>query len=131
MNQTRAAKHTLLVIDDDPAVRHSLKFSLEIEGFEVYTYSSGTKLLNDGNLPVASILIVNYRMPEINGLELVAKLRDRGISTPAILITGHPNDSLRQRATAAGVSVVEMPFLGNVLIERIYHILAEHPRMKV
>lgn len=58
-------------------------------------------------------------MPTMNGLELLARLRDRGVSIPAVVITSHPNRKLRERIAAAGVPLIEKPFLGNALTERI------------
>jgi FixJ family two-component response regulator len=118
MNQSRAvmgAKHALLILDDDSAVRASLKFYLEIEGFEVRTYSSAHELLNEDSLPASSCLVADYHMPTMNGLEVVAQLRDRHILNPAILVTSHPNENLRNRADAAGISIVEKPLLGGLL----------------
>lgn len=122
MNQTRTAtteKRVVLVFDNDLAVRNSLKFSLEIEGFEVHTYSSADELLNVDELPACGCLIVNYHIPTMNGLELVAKLRNQHVLMPAILITGYLSDNVRKRAAAAGVPVVEKPFFGSRLIDCI------------
>ena len=127
MTETPAAgKRIVLVVDDDAAVRNSHKFSLELEGFEVRAYSGPIDLLNDDNLPASSCLVVNYQMPAMNGLELVARLRDRQLSMPAILVTGHSNDSLRKRAAAVGVSIVEKPFLGARLVESIHRAFNDH-----
>jgi FixJ family two-component response regulator len=120
-----SAKHVVLVIDDDPAVRSSLKFSLEVEGFAVRLYTDPYELLNETHLPANSCLLIDYYMPAMNGLELLARLRDRGISIPALVITGHPNRRLRDRIAAAGVPLVEKPFLENVLMERIREALAQ------
>ena len=114
-----SAKQVVLVIDDDPAVRSSLKFSLEVEGFTVRLYTGPYELLNETNLPANSCLLIDYYMPAMNGLELLARLRDRGISIPAMVITGHPNRRLRDRIAAAGVPLIEKPFLGNILTERL------------
>lgn len=111
------ARHIVLVVDDDPAVRSSHKFSLEVEGFEVRTYASPNELLGEASLPAGCCLIVNYQMPEMNGLELLARLRDRGLTMPTILVTGYSSDHLRKRAAAAGVTLLEKPFLGNRLIK--------------
>jgi two-component system, LuxR family, response regulator FixJ len=90
-------------------VRASLKFYLEIEGFEVRAYSSADELLNEDSLPASSCLVVDYHLPTMNGLEVVAKLRDRHIWNPAILFTSHPNENLRNSADVAGISIVEKP----------------------
>ncbi len=107
------------MLDDDAAVLSSLKFSLEIEGFEVRGYSSPADLLNEANVPASSCLVIDYLMPVMNGLELIARLRGRGISVPAILITAHSNESVRKRAAAAGIPIVDKPFIGTRLFDCI------------
>ena len=109
----------MLVVDDDSAVRNSLKFVLEVEGFQVHVFSSAEELLNEGSLPDASCLVVDYQMPGMNGLELVAQLRGRDILIPAILITPAPSENLRDRAAAAGIPIVEKPLLGSRLLDSI------------
>ena len=114
-----ACKNVMLVVDDDSAVRNSLKFILEVEGFQVRIFSSAEELLNEDSLPDASCLVVDYYMPGMNGLELVAHLRDRNVLIPAILITPAPSENLRNRAAAAGVPIVEKPLLGSRLLDSI------------
>lgn len=109
----------LVVVDDDSAVRNSLKFVLEVEGFQVRVFASAEELLNEASLPDPSCLVVDYYMPGMNGLELVAQLRARDVSIPAILITPAPSETLRARAAAAGVPIVEKPLLGSRLLESI------------
>jgi two-component system, LuxR family, response regulator FixJ len=131
MNHSRTladAKHVLLILEGDTAVRDSLKFSLEIEGFEVRTYAYPEQLLNDDSLPVPSCLIVHYHLPTMNGLDVVAKLRERQSSLPAILVTGRPNAHIRKRASTAGVAILETPFRGRELIECIRTILDEQSK---
>jgi FixJ family two-component response regulator len=118
-NTAPVANQVVLVIDDDPTVRSSLKFSLEVAGFTVRTYSGPDEFLNEADLPAKSCLLVDYYMPGINGLELLARLRDRGVSIPAIVITGYANCTLRDELAVAGVPLIEKPFLTNVWTERI------------
>jgi two-component system, LuxR family, response regulator FixJ len=110
---------TVLVVDDDSAVRHSLQFSLELEGFVVRLYADGRELLDDPHLPACGCLVVDQVMPGMSGLDVVDALRLRGNSNPAVLITSDANRKVRQRATAAGVAVIEKPFFGNALIDAI------------
>ena len=109
----------VVIVDDDPAVCGSLKFSLELEGFAVRAYASATELLRDGDLDVCDCFVIDQRMPVMSGMELIAKLRDRHVLTPAILLISDPNPALSARATAAAIPIVEKPLLGNALVERI------------
>jgi two-component system response regulator FixJ len=109
------------VIGDDVAVRNALKFWLELEGLTVRTYASGAEFLAAGELSRCDCLIVDEQTPAINGLHLIAQLRDRDFSAPAILVTSESNLSLRDQAEIAGVRIVEKPLLGNGLLETIHH----------
>lgn len=112
-----ADRFIVLILDDDFAVRDSLKFALQIEGFTVLTYAHPDELLQDDSLPSPSCLIVDYHMPDMNGLDLIARLRARAIAIPAILVTVHPDDDMRARAEGLGVPIVEKPFLGPQLFK--------------
>jgi len=107
--------HSILIVEDDQAVRESLKFSLVIEGFAVRAYADAEQLLAEQRLPKFDCLIVDQNMPGMNGLDLVSELRARHINTPALLITSHPNQSLRDRAEAAHVPIIEKPLLNSLL----------------
>jgi two-component system, LuxR family, response regulator FixJ len=111
---------TVAVIDDDQAVCNSLKFSLELEGFKVRTYSNGPELLRAGEFGSVDCFVVDQRMPGISGLDLIAKLREQRIAAPAILIVSQPSATLSVRAAEASVQFVEKPFLGNTLVEAIH-----------
>jgi two-component system, LuxR family, response regulator FixJ len=110
----------VIIVDDDVAVRNSLRFSLEVEGFEVRVCAGASELLGDSELTRGgSCLVVDQNMPGMNGLDLVAQLRAREIVVPVILMTSSPTRALSERASKAGVPVVEKPFLGTILIDRI------------
>jgi FixJ family two-component response regulator len=96
-----------------------LKFSLELEGFAVRAYASGAELLDAGDLADCSCLVVDQRMPGMSGMELIARLRERKVLTPAVLIVSHLNGALRARAAKELVPIVEKPLLGNGLLDRI------------
>jgi FixJ family two-component response regulator len=114
----------VLIVDDDPAVCSSLKFSLELEGYRVRTYASARELLDDPDVGSADCLIIDQILPEVSGLELLQRLRSRDVSLPALLITTNPAPLLRQRAGAAGVPIIEKPLLGNALLDAIASALA-------
>jgi two-component system, LuxR family, response regulator FixJ len=117
--ESSATGPQVIVVDDDLAVRNSLKFSLEIEGFPVRVYADGVELLNDTEVPRGGCLLVDQNMSGMKGLDLIAQLRARDIAVPAILMTSYPTVALRERAARAGVAIVEKPFLGTALIDRI------------
>ena len=104
------APDVILLVDDDAAVRNALKFSLEMEGFSVRLYPTPEALLAESDLPAGGCLVIDYRMPEIDGLELVERLRNRGVALPVLLISGRVTRSLRDRASGLGISdVLEKP----------------------
>jgi two-component system, LuxR family, response regulator FixJ len=111
----------VIVIGDDLAVRNSLKFWLELEGLTVRSYASGAELLAAGESTGCDCLVVDEKIPASSGLHLIAQLRERDFSAPAILVTSQPSRSLRDQAEKAGVPIVEKPLLGNGLLETIRH----------
>jgi FixJ family two-component response regulator len=116
---------TVLVVDDDAAVRSALKFALEMEGFCVQLYDGPTAMLADQQLPDRACLVIDYRMPGIDGLELLKRLRARHVTLPAILISGQVNDQLRHRAQQSGASrVLEKPLPDMALVDSIRQALA-------
>jgi two-component system, LuxR family, response regulator FixJ len=119
MPQLMMPRPVVTVVDDDPAVCGSLKFSLETEGFIVRAYGSADELLRAGNLASCDCFVIDQRMPSMNGLELIAKLRAQEVSAPAILLVSHPNPVVSARAKSARVSVIEKPLFGNALVDRI------------
>ena len=115
----------ICVIDDDDAVRNALKFALEIEGLDVRTYDGPVSVLNDPNLPPCGCLVVDYRMPVMDGLELIGVLRSRGIDAPAIVITGRANKDLRALVEKLGVHrLLEKPLSDDALLNSIRSALA-------
>jgi FixJ family two-component response regulator len=111
---------SVLIVDDDAAVRNSLKFALGIEGMDVRLYGSGVELLADDHLPERGCLVVDYHMPSINGIQLVGILHGRHKHYPTILISGHVSDEVRDRAAAAGIQeVLEKPLHDETLMNRI------------
>jgi two-component system, LuxR family, response regulator FixJ len=110
---------TILVVDDDPAVRDSLKFWLELEGFRVRVYAGGPELLNDSPIPTEGCLVIDQIMPGMSGLDVVDAFRERGGLFPTILITPNVDTSLRNNAASRGVIILEKPFLERVLVDAI------------
>ena len=101
------------------AVRNSLKFSLDIDGFAVRAYASGGELLQDSDLAGCRCLVIDQNMPRMTGLELLQTLRRKGIGIPAILMSAHVTPTLRRLASDAGIALIEKPLPGNKLVEFI------------
>jgi FixJ family two-component response regulator len=91
----------VVVIDDDVSVRTSLKFLLELEGFVVHSYASAAEFLSTDDVERCSCLVTDQNMPGMSGLDLIAQLRTRHASAPAILITSDPSLFVRERARKA------------------------------
>ena len=117
----------VIVVDDDTAVRNSLKFSLEVEGFAVLAYRCAADLLDSAPPPNCGCFVIDQILPGMTGLDLIAKLRERRILALAILMTSHPNAALIDRAKQAHVRIIEKPLLNNTLIEGIRAALQPHP----
>jgi FixJ family two-component response regulator len=116
----------IFIVDDDSDVLGSLQFLLEIDGFAVRTFKSGAALLGDTASDDADCFVIDYKMPQMNGLDLVKRLRNRDISAPVILITGHPDEHISERAASAGVHhVLRKPLLDDSLIGHIRGALKE------
>lgn len=113
----------LLVVDDDPAIRTSLKFALEIEGYAVETYADAESLAAREDLPETGCLVVDYQLPGMDGLELVETLRRRAVCLPALLMTTQPTRQVRLRAEQAGVGIIEKPLLSSSLGDALARLL--------
>ncbi|WP_456685421.1 response regulator, partial [Bradyrhizobium sp. P5_C11_2] len=84
--------------------------------------------LNASSAPGADCYVIDYKMPDINGIELVGRLRQSGADTPVILITGYPDGNISARATAAGIKdVILKPLLDENLVKRIRHAIQHRP----
>ncbi len=120
-----AVPETVIVVDDDAAVRAALKFALEVEGFNVQLYDGPQALLAAASLPTRGCLVIDYRMPAIDGIELVAELRRRNVDLPAILISARVTRALRDLAARSGLTgVLEKPLTDAALVESIRGALA-------
>jgi two-component system, LuxR family, response regulator FixJ len=118
---------TVLVVDDACAVRESLKFSLELEGFRVLVYRDGQDLLDDSNLPKNGCFVIDQVMLGMSGLEIVDALRRRSDPNPAILMVSHSNQMVREGAAMRGIAIVEKPLFGHALLDAIHDAIAAQP----
>ena len=108
---SQPAKPVVYVVDDDQGVLGSLRFLLETDGFDVKTFRSGAALLSTVASNGAACFVIDYKMPNMNGIDLASRLRQRNIAAPIILITGYPDDGIPAKAAVVGVHEVGCPIL--------------------
>jgi len=117
---------TVFIVDDDEAVLDSLQVLFEAEGFEVATFTSARDLLERGVARAECCLVSDVRMPDMNGLELLAALSKGTDVPPVILMTGHGDVPMAVRAMKLGaVDFIEKPFDTGVLLARVRDALRE------
>ncbi|MDB5736687.1 MAG: fixJ [Sphingomonas bacterium] len=104
-------RRTIHLVDDDEAIRRSIGFLLKTSGFDVIAYPSGVDFLAAAGSAIPGCVLLDIRMPDIDGLEVQRRLHDRGISLPVVVLTGHGDVTLAVRAIKAGaVDFLEKPF---------------------
>jgi two-component system, LuxR family, response regulator FixJ len=114
------ARATIFVVDDDLAVRDSLKLLLRSVGQAVETYGSAQEFLDAYSEDRAGCLVLDIRMPGMSGLELQQKLNEKHSILPIIFITGHGDVPMAVEAMQAGaVDFIQKPFRDQDLIDRI------------
>lgn len=104
-------KRTVYIVDDDQSIRRSVSFMLRTSGFDVETFDSGDAFIRElGHLDPGCILL-DVRMPGLDGLQVQQLLTERGTDLPVIIMTGHGDVTLAVRAMKAGaVDFIEKPF---------------------
>jgi two-component system response regulator FixJ len=108
------------LVDDDEAIRRSVGFMLKTSGFEVRSYDSGVALLKSAAELEPGCILLDIRMPAMDGLEVQEALRGKGVALPVIIMTGHGDVSLAVQAMKAGaVDFIEKPFEKAVLLAAI------------
>lgn len=116
-------RHTVLVVDDDPSVLDCYRKLLNRAGYKTITESDPRKVLMDGrDLEDVALLLVDYKMPEMDGLTLLAELRRREFRARCILVSAFLNEGVRQQARHLGVDqILEKP----VDVDSLRGVLAE------
>lgn len=111
---------TIYVVDDDDSIRRAATFMLRTSGFIVKTFASGSEFLKEAKgLPPGCVLL-DVRMPGLDGLEVQKELRARGITLPVIVMTGHGDIGVAVQAMKGGaVDFIEKPVEKAILLEAI------------
>lgn len=108
------------VVEDDRAMRDSLIMLLEESGYKVRAYSAAEELLARGPVVEPGCVVSDVRMPAMDGLTLLRRLRASGFALPLILITGHGDIAMAVSAMKAGaVDFLEKPFEAETLLGSI------------
>ena len=99
------------LVDDDHAIRRSASFMLKTSGFTVADFASGVDFLAEARGLGLGCVLLDVRMPKIDGLAVQAELKARGIALPVIVMTGHGDVTVAVAAMKAGaVDFLEKPF---------------------
>ncbi|CAN5139120.1 response regulator FixJ [soil metagenome] len=111
---------TVHIVDDDEAIRHSISYMLRSAGFSCADYASGTQFLQVADLDTRGCVLLDVRMPGLDGLEVQQHLLSSGINLPIVMLTGHGDVTLAVRAIKAGaIEFLEKPFERSALLKAI------------
>ena len=117
---TNSDLRVIHLVDDDAAVRRSVGFMLKTSGHQVQAYESGLELLKDSTRLDDGCILLDIRMPGMDGLEVQQALQEKGVTLPVIIMTGHGDVGLAVRAMKAGaVDFIEKPFEKAALLSAI------------
>lgn len=115
----------IYILDDDEAVRESLAALLEIHGYNTRSFSTATAFLEILPAPEADCLLLDVRLPDMDGLEVLKKLSVQTPSLPVIMITGHGDVPMAVEALHAGASdFIEKPFDDHKLVDAMKKAIA-------
>ena len=110
------------LVDDDEAIRRSVGFMLKTSSYQVRAYESGVKLLKSATSLEPGCILLDIRMPGMDGLEVQLALKEKGVSLPVIIMTGHGDVNLAVQAMKAGaLDFIEKPFEKTVLLSALEH----------
>lgn len=113
-------KRLIHLVDDEEAIRRSAGFLLKTSGFEVRTYASGVEFLREARTAEPGCILLDVRMPEMDGLEVQRELNARGVSMPVVVLTGHGDVTIAVQAMKQGaVDFLEKPFEKELLLNAL------------
>jgi len=108
------------LIDDDEDVRRALSFLLGTAGFAVKVYESAVQFLDKCAPSLSGCVVSDVRMPDMDGLQLLRRLKEIGVTLPVVIMTGHADVALAVEAMKIGaVDFIEKPFADEVLLDAI------------
>jgi two-component system response regulator FixJ len=99
------------IVDDEDSVRRSASFMLRTSGFDTRGYQSGIEFLKEAKHADPGCVLLDVRMPEMDGLQVQREMNERGLALPVVVLTGHGDISIAVQAMKAGaVDFLEKPF---------------------
>lgn len=114
------AKRMVHVVDDEEAMRKSLSFVLKTSGYAVTAWSDGVAFLREARHAEAGCVLLDVRMPEMDGLEVQRVMSERGLAMPIVVLTGHGDISTAVAAMKAGaIDFLEKPFEKAALLDAV------------
>lgn len=122
------ARRRLILVDDDDPVRRSLQLLLSAHGFDVRSFAAAAPILGDPQAIDTPFLVVDQRLPDGDGVSLIAALRERGWRGRAVMVTGFPSRELSEAADRQGCPIVlEKPLRGGELLRALGERLPDNP----
>ena len=119
----------ILIVDDEPNVRLTYRAALETEGLEVREASNGRTAFREMNEREFDLVILDMRMPEVGGLELLERMRAERIQTPVVIITAYGDIPHAVRAMKLGaIDFLEKPLTPEALRSTVREILSRHAK---
>ncbi len=116
---------TVLVVDDDPAMRDALRFMFTQTGLRVETYASAEEFLAALNAETCGCIILDLRMPGLDGVKLHERLRICGSQLPVIFLTGHGDMHVAVEEMKVGAfDFISKPVNRDVLLQRVGEAIA-------
>ena len=113
-------RHPVYVVDDDPGLRHSTRMVLEVMGWETKAFEDGRKFLHSARHLEPGVVLLDVRMPGLDGLQVQKQMGEAGILFPVVMMTGHGDVDLAVEAMKGGsVDFLEKPFRRERLSEAI------------
>ncbi len=110
----------IFIIDDDPSVRDALSMSLRSEGYAVETFSTAAALFNVIRMRSPAAIILDVRLPDKSGIDVLKTLKSENYPVPVLMITGHGDVPMAVEAIKLGAyDFVEKPFSMDVLLDQL------------